>query len=229
MGEPEPPRAGRRRGRGRRALGEFLLEVANVLSLPPRVPPAYTPSAVPPPPTARPAGEQFSSGKQSAPATRSYGHVWLPSLAALLLVAWSASLINWSFGHADIPVSFRGTWVSQHDGYEGRRLVLTASTVHVIVSGDTNSQPAVVRSATVRSTPTGPRLRLVCATADGADTIEVMLLTPNRLALRRPADVVWERLEDRRASPAVTTSAPEAQPLPSQGAGRDSALSPAPN
>lgn len=223
MGEPEPPRAGRRRGRGRRALGEFLLEVANVLSLPPRVPPAYTPSAVPPPPTARPAGEQFSSGQESAPATRSYGHVWLPSLAALLLVAWSASLINWSFGHADIPVSFRGTWVSQHYGYEGRRLVLTASTVHVIVSGDTNSQPAVVRSATVRSTPTGPQLRLVCATADGADTIDVTLLTPGKLTLRRPADVVWERIESQHPSQPDAAPTPEAQPLPSKTAAPDSA------
>jgi hypothetical protein len=131
--------------------------------------------------------------------------------AVLVLLASGASFLDWPGRSRTIPASFRGTWVTRHAGYEGRKLVLTESTVQVIVDGEPTSPPAVVRAAKAHSTYTGQVLRLVIATADGADTLEVTLITPLKLTLRRPPDVVWDRLLDQPVSPpTVPPPMPEA-------------------
>ncbi|HEY5491080.1 MAG TPA: hypothetical protein VIK25_07780 [Gemmatimonadaceae bacterium] len=211
-------------GRGRRALDEFLVEVGKFFTLPPKDPSFGLSSVDPPLMTPLGFGGMRDGAQPPAPPKRLQPRTWLPALAVLVLACWGLSIFGWTAGHATVPVAFRGTWASAHYGYEGRRLVITESTVHVIVSEDTSSRPAVVRSAIVRSTPRGQQVELVCATENGADTIDVTLLTPDKLVLRRPDDVVWERLVDRHTSAPDSTGVPDAQPLPSRGAARDSAL-----
>ena len=209
---PERPRAARRHGRGRRAIDEFLEEVARILALPPRRMPTVTPFTVPPPPIGHPPGEEFADGQHSATWTSRYQRLWLPALATFLLVAWGASFIRWSMEDRAIPVSFRGTWISPHADYEGRRLILTDTTVRVMATRYSIARPTAVRTAAVRSTPIGPLLRLVFATGDGLDTIEMTLLSPGKLTLRHPADVIWERVENTRVSPSSGASVPDGRP-----------------
>lgn len=209
---PERRSAARRHGRGRRAIDEFLEEVARILALPGKRIPTVTPFAVPPPPIVLPRGEEFADSQPSATRTRRHQRLWLPSLATFLLVAWGASFIPWSTGDRAIPVSFRGTWISPHADYEGRRLILTDTTVRVMATRYSIARSTAVRTATVRSTPIGPMLRLVFATGDGLDTLEMTLLAPGKLTLRHPADVIWERVENTRVSPSSGASVPEGRP-----------------
>ena len=199
MDEAESRRVGSGLEGGRHALEKFYWEVARHLALPrTRSWTSAPPDGLSPSAAADSSGELLTDGTPSAPAWRENKRLWLPSLAALVLLVWGASFLAWPTGSSTIPEWFCGTWVSTHAGYEGRRLVITGSTVQVIVSKESNPPPAVVRSANARLTPEGPLLHLVYATADGADTLEMTLLTPSTLRLRHPADVVWERLVDQR-------------------------------
>lgn len=187
-----------------KAVSEFYMEVGHSLDLPPKAMP------VAPPPLRRQTREEVIRGIRGNPALSAFRQWWLPAVA-LLLVATTAAYYWWPASKALVPEGFRGTWVSRNAMYAGRMMVISMETIEIVASRSAATGPVAVTSATVDSTASGIRLRLVYGANGEEQTLE-MTLHPERpatLTLLRPANVVWERLDAVSASPPGESVAPK--------------------
>ena len=184
--------------KAKKAVAEFYAEVALKLHLPRK---AQLAKPLAPRLTREEALREIRGGTARFTTRR----VWLPVLALLLLVLTGA-YYAWPATKLAVPQEFLGIWMSRNPGYVGRRIAISTETVEIIAGRGAATGPVAVTSAKLDTTSAGIRLRVVYGKGDNEQKLEITLHPgkPPTLTLLRPANVIWERVDDSRATPPGT-------------------------
>lgn len=163
-------------------LRDFMMGVGQLLDLPPKRPTTTSMPAVP------------ARAKRARPPIRQFA---LPAMAVLLAMAVILPrLLPSSLPAPVVPAELVGEWSTKFTGYDGRRMRITTTAVEFVVSADGRAERYPIITAATGAK--GDSTIVDLAYGDGAEPLPMRLAMargePGKLAIARPAGLVWERV-----------------------------------